>query len=125
MYLLEAEDSTIAAFKQTWAALGDSIVVVGGDGLWNCHVHTDDIGGAIEAGIEAGRPRQLRSPTCSSRWRKSSGCATRTPLAGAAGARGAADRRSRPRSSRSAWAKASGGCSSAWACTRSWPVGSR
>jgi DAK2 domain fusion protein YloV len=60
MYLLEAEDATIAAFKQTWAALGDSIVVVGGDGLWNCHVHTDDIGGAIEAGIEAGRPRHLR-----------------------------------------------------------------
>ncbi len=60
MYLLEAEDSTIDAFKQTWAALGDSIVVVGGEGLWNCHVHTDDIGGAIEAGIEAGRPRQLR-----------------------------------------------------------------
>ena len=59
MYLLEAEDSTIDAFKQTWAALGDSIVVVGGDGLWNCHVHTDDIGGAIEAGIEAGRPRQM------------------------------------------------------------------
>ena len=60
MYLLEAEDSTIPSFKQTWAALGDSIVVVGGDGLWNCHVHTDDIGGAIEAGIEAGRPRHLR-----------------------------------------------------------------
>ncbi|MGZ4798302.1 MAG: DAK2 domain-containing protein [Acidimicrobiia bacterium] len=60
MYLLEAEDSTIKAFKETWAALGDSIVVVGGDGLWNCHVHTDDIGGAIEAGIEAGRPRQVR-----------------------------------------------------------------
>jgi dihydroxyacetone kinase-like predicted kinase len=60
MYLLEAEDSTIDAFKQTWAALGDSIVVVGGDGLWNCHVHTDDIGGAVEAGIEAGRPRSIR-----------------------------------------------------------------
>jgi DAK2 domain fusion protein YloV len=60
MYLLEAEDSTIDAFKQTWAALGDSIVVVGGDGLWNCHVHTDDIGGAIEAGVEAGRPRHIR-----------------------------------------------------------------
>jgi DAK2 domain fusion protein YloV len=60
MYLLDAEDSTIDGFKQTWAALGDSIVVVGGDGLWNCHVHTDDIGGAIEAGIEAGRPRQIR-----------------------------------------------------------------
>ena len=60
MYLLEAEDNTIPAFKDTWAALGDSIVVVGGDGLWNCHVHTDDIGGAIEAGIEAGKPRNIR-----------------------------------------------------------------
>ena len=60
MYLLDAPDATIPAFKTTWAALGDSIVVVGGEGLWNCHVHTDDIGGAIEAGIEAGRPRQIR-----------------------------------------------------------------
>ncbi|MGZ6953900.1 MAG: DAK2 domain-containing protein, partial [Acidimicrobiia bacterium] len=60
MYLLDAVDETIPAFKSTWAALGDSIVVVGGDGLWNCHVHTDDIGGAIEAGIEAGRPRNIR-----------------------------------------------------------------
>jgi DAK2 domain fusion protein YloV len=60
MYLLDAEDDTVPALKSTWATLGDSIVVVGGDGLWNCHVHTDDIGGAIEAGIEAGRPRNIR-----------------------------------------------------------------
>lgn len=60
MYLLDAEDSTIPAFKETWATLGDSIVVVGGDGLWNCHVHTDDIGAAIEAGVETGRPRHIR-----------------------------------------------------------------
>jgi DAK2 domain fusion protein YloV len=60
MYLLDADDATIPAFKSAWASLGDSIVVVGGDGLWNCHVHTDDIGGAIEAGIEAGRPRGVR-----------------------------------------------------------------
>jgi uncharacterized protein len=60
MYLLEAEDSTLPAFKDTWAALGDSIVVVGGDGMWNCHVHTNDVGAAIEAGIEAGRPRSIR-----------------------------------------------------------------
>ena len=58
MYLLDADDATIPAFKSAWASLGDSIVVVGGDGLWNCHVHTDDIGGAVEAGIEAGRPAQ-------------------------------------------------------------------
>lgn len=60
MYLLEAQDSTISAFKDTWAALGDSIVVVGGDGMWNCHVHTNDVGAAIEAGIDAGRPRNIR-----------------------------------------------------------------
>jgi uncharacterized protein len=60
MYLLDADDATIPALKQAWDAIGDSIVVVGGDGLWNCHVHTNDIGGAIEAGIEAGRPRNVR-----------------------------------------------------------------
>lgn len=60
MYLLEAIDETIPALKDTWGALGDSIVVVGGEGLWNCHVHTNDIGAAIEAGIQAGRPREIR-----------------------------------------------------------------
>ncbi len=60
MYLLEAPDDTIEAFKEVWAGIGDSIVVVGGDGLWNCHIHTDDIGAAIEAGLDAGRPRRIR-----------------------------------------------------------------
>lgn len=60
MYLLEAPDETIPSFKEVWAGLGDSIVVVGGDGLWNCHIHTDDIGGAIEASLDAGRPRTIR-----------------------------------------------------------------
>ncbi|HET8930606.1 MAG TPA: DAK2 domain-containing protein [Acidimicrobiales bacterium] len=60
MYLLDAPDSTIDAFKDVWQGIGDSIVVVGGDGLWNCHIHTDDIGAAIEAGIDAGRPRRIR-----------------------------------------------------------------
>ena len=52
--------TTIGGFKDAWSAIGDSIVVVGGDGIWNCHVHTNDIGAAIEAGIEAGRPHQIR-----------------------------------------------------------------
>ena len=60
MYLLEADDATIPAFKDVWAGLGDSIVVVGGDGLWNCHIHTDDVGPAIEAALDAGRPRDIR-----------------------------------------------------------------
>jgi dihydroxyacetone kinase-like predicted kinase len=60
MYLLEAPDEMVPAFRQVWAGLGDSIVVVGGDGLWNCHIHTDDIGAAVEAALDAGRPRQIR-----------------------------------------------------------------
>ena len=61
MYFLEAADEAIEGFKQAWDAVGDSIVVVGGDGLWNCHIHTDDVGAALEAALDAGgRPRQIR-----------------------------------------------------------------
>jgi hypothetical protein len=60
MYFLEAPDEAIPAFKDVWAGIGDSIVVVGGDGIWNCHIHTDDIGAAIEAAVDCGRPRQIR-----------------------------------------------------------------
>jgi len=60
MYFLEAPDGTIPAFKDVWAGIGDSIVVVGGDGIWNCHIHTDDIGAAVEAAIDCGRPRNIR-----------------------------------------------------------------
>jgi uncharacterized protein len=60
MYFLEAPDEAIPGFKDVWAGIGDSIVVVGGDGIWNCHIHTDDIGAAIEAAIDAGRPRKIR-----------------------------------------------------------------
>jgi DAK2 domain fusion protein YloV len=61
MYFLEAPDDAIEGFKQAWDAIGDSIVVVGNDGLWNCHIHTDDIGASIEAGLDAGgRPRKIR-----------------------------------------------------------------
>jgi DAK2 domain fusion protein YloV len=61
MFFLDLEDAKSADFKRAWGAIGDSIVVVGGDGLWNCHIHTNDIGAAIEAPIAlGGRPRQIR-----------------------------------------------------------------
>jgi DAK2 domain fusion protein YloV len=60
MYFLETTDDSIPGFKDVWATLGDSIVVVGGDGLWNCHIHTDDIGASVEAGIDVGKPRSIR-----------------------------------------------------------------
>ncbi|MET0909321.1 MAG: DAK2 domain-containing protein, partial [Ilumatobacteraceae bacterium] len=61
MYFLDLLDDRIDDFKQGWGAIGDSIVVVGGDGLWNCHVHTNDIGAALEVALDLdGRPRQIR-----------------------------------------------------------------
>lgn len=60
MFFLDAPDGAIAGFKDVWATIGGSIVVVGGDGLWNCHIHTDDIGASIEAAMDVGRPRQIR-----------------------------------------------------------------
>ncbi len=61
MYFLELPDEHIRAFKEHWGAIGDSVVVVGGDGLWNCHVHTNEIGSAIEVALElGGRPKSIR-----------------------------------------------------------------
>jgi DAK2 domain fusion protein YloV len=60
MFLLDAPDAEIDGFKTAWADVGDSIVVVGGDGIFNCHIHCDDIGAAIECGIAVGRPHKIR-----------------------------------------------------------------
>jgi len=61
MFLLDLDDAKSSDFKQAWGSIGDSIVVVGGDGLYNCHIHTNDIGAAIEAPLLlGGRPKQIR-----------------------------------------------------------------
>jgi DAK2 domain fusion protein YloV len=60
IYLLEAEDAAVTRLRDRLDTLGDSLVVVGGDGLWNVHVHVDDAGAAVEAGVEAGRPYRIR-----------------------------------------------------------------
>ncbi|MBQ0827969.1 DAK2 domain-containing protein [Streptomyces tagetis] len=60
IYLLEAADDAVARLRRRLDALGESLVVVGGDGLWNVHVHVDDAGAAVEAGVEAGRPYRIR-----------------------------------------------------------------
>ncbi|MFD8733198.1 MULTISPECIES: DAK2 domain-containing protein [Streptomyces] len=60
IYLLEARDEQVDRLRTRLDALGDSLVVVGGDGLWHVHVHVDDAGAAVEAGVEAGRPYRIR-----------------------------------------------------------------
>ncbi|MPZ27242.1 MAG: DAK2 domain-containing protein [Micromonosporaceae bacterium] len=59
-FLLAAEDAAVARMRTVLGGLGDSLVVVGtGDGTWHVHVHVDDVGAAIEAGVVAGRPYQI------------------------------------------------------------------
>ena len=59
-YLLDAEEGAVARLRTDLADLGDSLVVVGtGDGTWNVHVHVNDVGAAIEAGVVAGRPYRI------------------------------------------------------------------
>lgn len=60
MYLLEADDAAVTDLRLALDALGDSLVIVGGDGLWNVHVHVDDAGAAVEAGMRAGTPQGIR-----------------------------------------------------------------
>lgn len=59
-YLLDAAAEDIPALRSRLLELGDALVVVGGHRLWNVHVHVDDVGAAVEAGIEAGRPHRVR-----------------------------------------------------------------
>lgn len=61
MYLLsETDDARVQTLKGRLAALGDSLLVVGGPDVWNVHVHVDDVGAAIEAALEAGRPYRIK-----------------------------------------------------------------
>jgi fatty acid kinase len=58
-YLLKAAAPAVAILRERLDALGDSLVIVGGDELWNVHVHLADAGAAIEEGLRAGRPRRI------------------------------------------------------------------
>jgi len=64
-YLLDARADVVESLRQELKVLGDSLVVVGtgdtGDGeqTYNVHIHVNDIGAAIEAGVRAGRPHRI------------------------------------------------------------------
>lgn len=65
MYLLDTapgaeESARVAGLRAALDQLGDSVVVVGGNGLWQVHAHVDDVGAAVEAGFAVGRPHRVR-----------------------------------------------------------------
>jgi DAK2 domain fusion protein YloV len=59
MYLLDAPDDVIADLRRRLVALGDSVVVAGGDGTWRVHVHVNDVDAAVAAGGSVGRPHRI------------------------------------------------------------------
>jgi uncharacterized protein len=63
-YLLaDTDEAAVELLQRRLAEIGDSLVVVGVDTPtgreWNVHVHVSDVGAAIEAGVEAGRPYRI------------------------------------------------------------------
>lgn len=70
MYLLhDVTESQVATVREALDGLGDSVVVSSAEDVTHVHVHTDDIGAALEAGLAHGVPRrvavsllELRSP---------------------------------------------------------------
>jgi hypothetical protein len=53
-YMLAAPDATIPPLRELLATIGDSIAVIGGDGTWRVHVHTDDPERAVAFGRAIG-----------------------------------------------------------------------
>ncbi|MEV6801574.1 DAK2 domain-containing protein [Micromonospora rifamycinica] len=64
-FLLDAPHEAVTRLRAALATLGDSLVVVGDGGspaestTWNVHVHVNDVGAAVEAGVAAGRPYRI------------------------------------------------------------------
>lgn len=70
MYLLTAQPEATQShatdagagerLRVALAALGDCVLVAGGEELWHAHVHTDDPGAAVEAGLGLGSLSSIR-----------------------------------------------------------------
>jgi DAK2 domain fusion protein YloV len=60
VFLLETGQERVNDLKAAWSRIGRSVVAVGGDRLWRCHVHTDRVEGVLEAARAQGRVREVR-----------------------------------------------------------------
>lgn len=70
IYLIDSAADAVDGLRERLADIGDSIVIASADlasppaGLvpattWRVHVHANDVGAAIERGVEIGSPRQI------------------------------------------------------------------
>ncbi|CAN7361098.1 DAK2 domain-containing protein [Mycolicibacterium frederiksbergense] len=62
MYLLDGcRAESVEGLRATLAALGDSVAITAGrSGTQSVHVHTDDAGAAVEAGLAVGSPSNIQ-----------------------------------------------------------------
>jgi dihydroxyacetone kinase-like predicted kinase len=58
-YLVEGGSDAMPELREALESLGESVVVVGGGGLFNVHVHTNDADPVIQAGERAGFLRHI------------------------------------------------------------------
>jgi DAK2 domain fusion protein YloV len=59
-FLIDTSVDAVGTMRGALDRLGDSLVVVGGQPAWRVHVHVDDVGAALEAALDAGRPYQIQ-----------------------------------------------------------------
>jgi len=86
MYLLaDTTADAVATLRHQLDGLGGSLLVVGSGDLWNVHVHVDDVGAAVEAGIQAGRPHRIRVTHLPDRTQRHAGARAPAVVACAAG----------------------------------------
>jgi uncharacterized protein len=59
-YLLDGADPAgVDELRRRLDRLGESVTLADDGGTWTVHVHTGDVGAAIEAGVEVGRPHRI------------------------------------------------------------------
>jgi DAK2 domain fusion protein YloV len=83
-YLLDATTDAVESLTAALGGLGDSLVIVGAGGdseitTWNVHVHVNDVGAAVEAGVDAGRPYRITVTRFADQMAVSAGTAVTAP----------------------------------------------
>lgn len=59
-YLFESASDGVEQLKSALRAIGDSLVVVGADGSYKVHVHTNEPGRAVEEALGLGSPSRIQ-----------------------------------------------------------------
>jgi DAK2 domain fusion protein YloV len=64
-YLLDSDATSLEPLRKLLGTIGDSVAVIGGEGMWRVHVHTDDRERAVSLGEAFGTPSSIEVVTFS------------------------------------------------------------